>query len=144
MLNRVQNSVVFCFRTDQMLSARGATASKPKDRKIIRFRPPAGKNQLVRFCAQRIRESIARVVNRGARFSSSSMNARGIAKFLSQKRQHGGAGGLAQRRGRVVIEINHPLKLRLVCPRRRGRFCTICNWVSRSEERRVGKECRYR
>src|SRR6476620_12792062 len=130
MLNRVQNSVVFCFRADQMLSARGATASKPKDRKIIRFRPAAGKNQLVRFCAKQIRESIARIINRRARFSSSSLNARGITKFLSEKRQHGGAGGLTQRRGRVVIEINHPLKLPLVCPPRRGRFCTICNCVS--------------
>src|SRR6266403_5946859 len=113
-----------------MLSARAATESKPKDRKIIRFRPPARKNQLVRFCAQQIREPIARVVDRSARFPSSGMNARGIAKFLSEKRQHGGARGLTQRRGRVVIEINHPLKLPLVCPRRGERFCTICNWVS--------------
>src|SRR5207237_9405981 len=90
-----------------MLSARGATASKPKDRKIIRFRPAAGKNQLVRFCAQQIRESIARVVNRSARFASSGMNARGIAKFLSEERQHGRPGRLTQRRGRVVIEVNH-------------------------------------
>src|SRR6266480_4364804 len=36
-----------------MLSPRAATASKPKDRKIIRFRPPARKNQLVRFHGQR-------------------------------------------------------------------------------------------
>src|SRR5213595_3059732 len=86
MLNRVQNSVVFCFRADQMLSARCATASKPKDRKIIRFRPAAGKNQLVRFRAEQIRESIARIINRGARLSSSSMNARGIAKFPFEKR----------------------------------------------------------
>src|SRR5205807_10070774 len=94
-----------------MLSARGATASKPKDRKIIRFRPATGKNQLVRFCAQQIRESITRVVNRSARFASSGMNARGIAKFLSEKRQHRVAGGPTQRRGGVVIEIDNPLKL---------------------------------
>src|SRR5205823_10972299 len=100
-----------------MLSARGATASKPKDRKIIRFRPAAGKNQLVRFCAQQIRESIARAVDRSARFTASGMNARGIAKFLSEKRQHRGACGFTQRRGRIVIEINHPLKLPLVWPR---------------------------
>src|SRR6476469_9660115 len=104
MLNRVQNSVVLCFRADQMLSARYATASKPKDRKIIRFRPAAGKNEFVRFSAQQIRESIARVVNRSARFASSGMNARGIDKFLSEKRQHGRTSGLTQRRGRVVIE----------------------------------------
>src|SRR5947208_15499403 len=116
-----------------MLSPRAATASKPKDRKIIRFRPPARKNHPVRVCAQQFRESIARVVNRSARFASSGVNARGIAKFPSEKRQHGGAGGLTQRRGGVVIEINHPLKLPLVCPRRRGRFCTICNWVSSQE-----------
>src|SRR5947207_15110368 len=113
-----------------MLSARAATASEPKDRKIIRFRPPARKNQLVRFCAQQIRESIARVVNRSARFASSSMNARGIAKFLSEQRQHGGVGGLTQRRGRVVIQIYYPLILPLVCPRGRARFGTIFNVVS--------------
>src|SRR5438477_9088264 len=111
MLNRVQNSVVFCFRADQMLSARCATASKPKDRKIIRFRPAAGKNQLVRFRAEQIRESISRIINRGAPLSSSSMNARGIAKFPFEKRYHRRTCGFTQRRGRIVIDVNDPLKL---------------------------------
>src|SRR2546426_846180 len=35
-----------------MLPAPCATSSKPKDRKIIRFRPAAGKNQLVAFRVQ--------------------------------------------------------------------------------------------
>src|SRR5207245_10718717 len=113
---------MFRFRTDQMLSARAATASKPKDRKIIRFRPPARKNQLVRFCAQQIRESIARVVNRSARFASSGVNARGIAKFLSEKLRHVGADWITQRRSGVVTVINHPMKLPLDCPSRQGCF----------------------
>ena len=53
-----------------------------------------------------MREPVARIVNRGARFAPGGVNARGIPEMFLEKRPHRFARWCAEWRGRVVIEIN--------------------------------------
>src|ERR1044072_7980408 len=107
-----------------------AAAGEAQNSKIGLFRSAARKNYLVWFRAEQTCQPVARVVNRSARLASGGVNARWITELFLKKRQHRRSPWLTQRRRGVVIEINHPPKLPFLRPRRRGRFCTMCNCVS--------------
>ena len=68
----------------------------------------------MRFDAHEGGKFVARIIDRRARFASRRMHARCIAKVPIEVRQHHLAGLIAQRRSRVVIEINHFVLLLLL------------------------------
>ena len=109
MFERVQDRVMFSARANQMTTARRVRAGESEHGEIVRLRSAARENQLVRFRAEQVREPIARIIHAGARFASRRVNARGIAVMPLEKREHRFQRRGTERRGRIVIEIDHNL-----------------------------------
>ena len=107
MFEGVEDRVVFRTGADKMAASARVGASEPEHGEVIRFRAAARENQLVRFRAEQLREAIARLVHTGAGFTPSRMHARRIAVIPAKERLHRFPRRGAERRGRVVIEINH-------------------------------------
>src|SRR5213593_1320512 len=94
-----------------MAAARHRASCQSKHGEIARFRSAARENQFVGFGAEKLRELIARIVDRRARFASRGMHARWIPEMSIEVRQHRLTCLIAKRRSRVVIEVDHLIVL---------------------------------
>src|SRR6266436_965154 len=90
------------------MAAAGHRASRQSEHgEITRLGSATRENQFVAFGAEKLREFIARIIDCRARFASRCMHTRWIPKMSIEVRQHRLARWIAERRSRVVIEINH-------------------------------------
>src|SRR5207253_6817555 len=92
-----------------MTAAVQSASRESEHGQIARFCSAACENDFVRLGVNERRDFIARVVDRGARVSSSSVNTGWITEMLTEVRQHRFSGSFAKRGSRVVIQINHSL-----------------------------------
>jgi hypothetical protein len=126
MLEGVQDGVMLCAGADQMPPAIRMRPSEAEHGQIVRFRPAARENQLVRLHSKQLSQGIARVVHAGPRFPSGRMNARRIPIMPGKKRLHCFPGRRAQRCGRVIIEVNHSYAVKSAAPARRFGMIWSC------------------
>src|SRR6266568_7838516 len=97
-----------------MTAAVYSAAGKTEHGQIARFCSATCENDFVRLSVNERRDFVARVVDGGARVTSSPMDTGWITEMLTEVRQHRFARGVAKRGGRVVVEINHQLFLSLL------------------------------
>jgi hypothetical protein len=95
-----KNSGMFDGRRDYMPARRDS-----QDREIVRFRAPAGENNLIVGATEHRRDLPPRVVEFGAGRLSIMVDTGGVAENLSHRREHGFQHFRGHGRCRVVIEI---------------------------------------
>jgi hypothetical protein len=126
MFKGVQNGVVLCAGADQMPPAIRVGPSEAEDSEIVRFRPAARENQFVRLRSEQRRQGIARIVHAGPRFPPGGVNARGVPIVPGKERLHRFPRRRAQRRRRVIIEVDHSYAVKSAAPARRFGMIWSC------------------
>ena len=91
---------------DDVLAAVLAGICRAAHRPVIRFRAAAGEVNLVGLCADCVRNLLARLFNRDARFTAERVNRHGIAENFTEIRLHRFHNRLGYARGRCVVHIN--------------------------------------
>ncbi len=114
MLDRMEHSVMFGFVGDDVAAAVHSASGESEHGQIARFCSAACENDFVRLGVNERRDFVARIVDAGARVASGPVNNGWITEMLIEVGQHRFAGCIAERGGRVVIEINHQLFLSLL------------------------------
>jgi len=107
MLARVQHRVMLGEAGNHMLPERHARPREAEHGEIVRLGAAARENDFVRFRAEQRREPVARVVNRRARLAPRGVDARGVAEMPLKIRPHRRENFRRERRGGVVVEIDH-------------------------------------
>src|SRR5207253_5768531 len=107
MLDLVEDGMMLGLVRDDVTTAVHLASRESEHRQIASFCPAAGENDFVRLGVKQRGDFIARVIDRGARVSSSSVNTGWITEMLTEVRQHRFSGSFAKRGSRVVIQINH-------------------------------------
>src|SRR4030095_5837977 len=101
---------MFSLLANDMATAVRFRSCEAEHREIARFRSAAGETDFVWLNFQERGDLVARIIERVARVASGAMNTGSVSEIFREVRLHRFARGIAQRRGRVVIEINHSLK----------------------------------
>src|SRR6266478_5714445 len=114
MLDRMEDGVMFGFVGDDVAAAVHSASGESEHGQIARFCSAACENDFVRLGVNERRDFVARVVDAGARIASGPVNTGWITEMLTAVGQHRFAGCIAERGGRVVIEINRQLFLSLL------------------------------
>ena len=100
-LEGVQDRVMFRAATDEMTTALPPVSRQAEHGEIVRLGPAAREDQLMRFRAQEVREPVARVIHRCARFAPGRVDAGRVSEMLPQIGQH----RLARRRQSGVVAL---------------------------------------
>jgi hypothetical protein len=104
----VEHGMMFRGGRDEMVFCwRAVSPCKPQDRQIAALGTAGGENNLVGFSPEQSRDPVTRIVDGSPGDPRGGMDAGGIAKKISKEWQHGFPGFRTERRGCVVIEIDH-------------------------------------
>ncbi len=107
MLEGMEHRVMLRAPANQVPPALAPAARETEHGEVVRLRAAAGEDELVRLRAEQLREVIARIIDRRARDAPGGMDAGSVAEVLLEIRRHRRARGRAERRGCVVIEVDH-------------------------------------
>src|SRR6516164_7793277 len=105
-IKAMQNGMVLNGGRNQMFTPGLPQPRRAQDGKVIGFRSAAREDDFAGFSAQKLRRTVARVIQESPRPPADMMDARGIAPNIAQKRQHRVAHRRVQRGRRIVIQVN--------------------------------------